>query len=93
MSRFNPFPRVNCQYGAPMGRCDTRRDFDAVERFGVSVAIWGCYDPGGAYWGSAGRDIPPLRAVWEYGKGSEGVTFVRAFTREKAIAIAKGDGD
>lgn len=91
MKRFNPFPAVNCKYGAPMGRRDDRRDFEGVKRFGVSVAIWSAYDPGGAYWGQAGRNIAPLRAVWEYGKGDEGVSYVRAYTREDAIKQVTGE--
>ena len=27
MARFNPFPKLDCRYGAPMGRHDTRHDF------------------------------------------------------------------
>lgn len=47
------FAKVSCLYGAPMGRptyCDTP---DArVRLFRVNLSGGGCYDDGGAYWGS-----------------------------------------
>ena len=88
MARFNPFPKLDCRYGAPMGRHSTRHDFCGVKRFAVSRPQ-GEYDSGGAYWGSGGRG-GPVWAVWEYGKGAEGVCYVRAFNRAGAIAEARG---
>ncbi len=50
---MSQFIKVNCLYGAPMGRptyCDTP---DArVQLFRVNLSGGGCYDDGGAYWGS-----------------------------------------
>ena len=74
MARFNPFPRLSCTYGAPMGRHSTRHDFCGVKRFAVSRPQ-GEYDSGGAYWGSGGRG-GPVWAVWEYGKGSATITLI-----------------
>lgn len=86
--RFNPFPKMNCQYGAPMGRHSTRHDFEGVTRFCVSRPQ-GEYDSGGAYWG-IGFNHGPVWAVWERGKGSEGVAYVRALSRELAIQAVIG---
>lgn len=81
MARFNPFPKLSCSYGAPMGRHSSRHDFCGVKRFAVSRPQ-GEYDSGGPE--------GPVWAVWEYGKGSGGVCYVRAFSREGAIAKARG---
>ena len=67
MARFNPFEKLNCAFGAPMGRHSTRHDFCGVKRFAVSRPQ-GEYDCGGAYWGSGGRE-GPVWAVWECGDG------------------------
>ena len=53
MTRFNPFAKLDCRYGAPMGRHSTRHDFCGVRRFAVSRPQ-GEYDCGGAYWAVAG---------------------------------------
>lgn len=93
--RFNPFPKLNCFYGAPMGRRSTRHDFEGVTRFAVSKPQ-GEYDAGGAYWGCGYTNSTwvsggPVWAVWEYGKGSEGVAYVRARSRTEAISVAIGE--
>ena len=88
MTRFNPFAKLDCRYGAPMGRHSTRHDFCGVKRFAVSRPQ-GEYDCGGAYWGSGGPE-GLVWAVWERGKGSEGSCYVRAFSRDGAIAGACG---
>jgi hypothetical protein len=91
-ARFNPFPRVNSTYGAPMGRHGAAIDPDtAPERLAVAGPA-GEYDSGGAYWGNGGRE-GPVWAVWERGKGREGVAYVRAHSRSGAIRAALGEGE
>lgn len=82
--RFNPFAKVNCRYGAPMGR------------HGHSVDMWdghgklyashcggdGYYDRGGAYWGHS-----KVYAVWT--RGGDFCAYVEASGTESAIAIVK----
>jgi hypothetical protein len=46
------FAKVNCLYGAPMGRPDYCDTPDArVQLFRVNLSGGGCYDDGGVYWG------------------------------------------
>ena len=50
---MSQFPKVNCQYGAPMGRPSYCDNPDArVQLFRVKLSGDGCYDDGGAYWGA-----------------------------------------
>lgn len=50
-------PRLNCQYGAPMGRLESRETpVCKVRLFRVRLDAGG-YDDGGAYWGTG---QPPL---------------------------------
>lgn len=84
MPRFNPFSRVNCRYGAPMGRHG-----HAVEAYDGESKIYarhcggdGCYDRGGAYWGHS-----KVCAVWTRGGGF--CAYVEAFTPEAAIAFVQ----
>ncbi len=83
MSRFNPFPKVSCRYGAPMGRDSGEIDPDgklcAMHQGGGDG-----YDKGGAYWGSPSN----VWAVWNYGDGDNGCIYVRAWSREEAIKKA-----
>jgi hypothetical protein len=81
--RFNPFPKLNTSYGAPMGRVDTHaQPFPQGEALCVSRPQ--CeYDSGGAYWGFSNGE-GPVWAVWIRGKGREGVKYVRAFSSEEA---------
>lgn len=76
--RFNPFP--NCQgmlFGAPMGRCGGKLDpAFPLDQLCVSKPQ-GEYDSGGAYWGYGGKD-GPVYAVWQRGRGRDGVAYVRA---------------
>lgn len=86
MTRFKPFPTVSCQYGAPMGRQSANLQFDPEHDTTDSLACAGPayeYDAGGAYWGHGGSE-GPVWAVWRKGLSSEGVTYVRAFSREQA---------
>lgn len=84
MSRFNPFARVSCANGAPMGR------------HGHDAGMWdgqgklyarhcggdGYYDRGGAYWGHS-----RVVAVWTRGGGF--CAYVEASTTDKAIEIVR----
>jgi hypothetical protein len=85
--RFRPFPPVSTRFGAPMGRASARLDPDLKpDRLAVSGPA-GEYDSGGAYWG-AGGPCGPVWAVWEKGRGREGVAYVRARSREGAKRAA-----
>lgn len=55
----NPTPAVNCKYGAPMGRRSDNLSGLIVEPYDppftlrrIRLTDGGCYDSGGAYWGS-----------------------------------------
>ena len=85
--RFNPFPRVNGAYGAPMGRRSTVQAFESDADLCVAGPAYE-YDAGGAYWGDGGND-GPVWAVWERGKGRDGVMYVRALSRKGAVVAAK----
>lgn len=94
MSRFNPFPKVSCTYGAPMGRYThpgncSHWDDPAVKLCAMHQGGSDGYDRGGAYWGSPST----VWAVWEHGHGDlDAVMYVRAGSRDAAIAKArKGD--
>lgn len=47
--------KVNCKYGAPMGRCDVGEPplpfMDKIYDCAVPMCADGAYDKGGAYWG------------------------------------------
>ncbi len=88
MARFNPFPKVDVRYGAPMGRHSTRNKFAGVTAFCVCVSHpQGEYDSGGAYWGYGDKE-GPVFAVWERGNGKAGVAYVRAKSKAYAIEAA-----
>jgi hypothetical protein len=83
MKQFNPFPKVNSQYGAPMGRnggnpanLQGRKRLHARHQGGGDG-----YDRGGAYWGTPGN----VWAVWARMDGDVVVAYVRAGSREAAI--------
>lgn len=90
MQRFNPFPNVNCRYGAPMGRTSTRTDLTDDMDLCVAGPAYE-YDSGGAYWGLPNAHNGPVWAVWERSKGREGVTYVRAKNRDHAKRTACGE--
>jgi hypothetical protein len=88
--RFNPFPKLDGRYGAPMGRCSGKlKDGCTVDELCVSRPQ-GEYDSGGAYWGSGGSD-GPVWAVWRRGHGKEGVVYVRARGKHAAKTKALAD--
>lgn len=81
--RFNPFSRVSCRYGAPMGRKeDTSHNFVGVKLYARHQGGGDGYDKGGAYWGTPSN----VWAVWT--RGGEFVRYVRAYNREDAILKA-----
>jgi hypothetical protein len=82
-ARFNPFPKVSTRYGAPMGRVSAALDPDLSPDALCVAGPAGEYDSGGAYWGHGGAD-GPVYAVWQRGKGREGVAYVRARSRDAA---------
>ena len=65
-----------------MGRRSRNPGFDETSDLCVAGPA-GEYDSGGAYWGSGGSE-GPVWAVWERGRGREGVVYVRARSRESA---------
>ncbi len=83
MSRFNPFPKLDCKYGAPMGRHSAKLWLDG---HGGDLCVsrpQGEYDSGGAYWGHGGKE-GPVYAVWMRGHGHAGVVYVRARSTDQA---------
>ena len=86
MSRFNPFPKVSCRYGAPMGRASVQLYARWRPDQLCASHPQGEYDSGGAYWGLGGAD-GPVYAVWVRGRGHSGVAYVRA--RSSAAAKLK----
>ena len=84
MKRFDPFHQLNCSYGAPMGRRSRNIDVDSKLCAKHQSGVDG-YDKGGAYWGSPCN----VWAVWTYGKGHDGVQYVRAISRQSAINQVK----
>lgn len=86
-NRFRPFPPVSCRYGAPMGRVSAQLDPDLKPDALAVAGPAGEYDSGGAYWGNGGNE-GPVWAVWERGRGHDGVAYVRAHSRAGAIQAA-----
>lgn len=81
--RFKPFPDVSSRYGAPMGRMSRNLDPDLTPDQLAVAGPAGEYDAGGAYWGTSPKE-GPVWAVWHKGHADEGVSYVRAFSREGA---------
>ena len=81
MPRFNPFPKVSCKYGAPMGRHgDNPETYDGHGKlYARHCGGDGYYDRGGAYWGHSN-----VYAVWT--RGGDQCFYVDAQSRESAIA-------
>ena len=84
MTMARQFDRVNCRFGAPMGRCDTVPALDETRRtvrlFRVNLDSGG-YDDGGAYWGLPSR---PGDRLWCARDSDGGEVFVRAVDRLQA---------
>ena len=90
MKQFNPFPKVNCTYGSPMGRSgDNPANLIGIKRLYARRQGGGQgYDKGGAYWGTPSN----VWGVWAWLNGEAVVTYVRANSRESAIAKVR-DGE
>lgn len=82
MARFNPFRKVNAQYGAPMGRVghDPAQYDGHSKLFARHCGGDGYYDRGGAYWGHS-----RVYAVWTRGGGF--CAYVEANSPEGAKSI------
>lgn len=82
--RFNPFDKVNCRFGAPMGRHGDAPDtYDGKSKlFARHCGGDGYYDRGGAYWGHSN-----VCAVWT--RGGDFCAYVEARTPEVAIQIVR----
>lgn len=84
---MNQFPNVTSQYGAPMGRSETRAAWYAyphksIRLYRVRINSGG-YDDGGAYWGIS----QPLYCA--EGSATDDRQFVRACDREDAAKRLK----
>ncbi len=83
-----PLPGVNCQYGAPMGR---RSYWPAYPTKPVKLYLHkldfidGCYDQGGAYWGS------PANVYRAIDEEDTFCTYLRANNRGHAKAKLKAE--
>ena len=90
MQRLSPFPKLDCKYGAPMGRNSDNLALDPQLDLPETIAVAGPageYDAGGAYWGTSPSE-GPVWAVWRKGKRAEGIAYVRAASRDAAIKAA-----
>lgn len=87
MQLANPFPRVSCRYGAPMGRHGD--SFDQLTDWPADVPLYaehcggdGYYDRGGAYWGHSG-----VCAV--YSADGDVCAYVDAYSPAKAARMVR----
>lgn len=85
--RHNPFPRLDCSRGAPMGRhgdnpsnLQDLKTLYAMHQGGAEG-----YDKGGAYWGYPCN----VWAVWGRSGGEIFTTYVRANSKQEAINLVK----
>jgi len=85
---FDPTPKVNCQYGAPMGRRGngTPAHVDGEKLYLRRVPLdSGGYDSGGAYWGLGQRLY-----AWSNIEGDRS-GYLRARDRDAAKAEIRKD--
>ena len=84
MKQFNPFPKVSCTYGAPMGRySDNPSNLKGIKRLSARrQGGGGGYDKGGAYWGTPSN----VWGVWGTVDDETRCAYVRASSRADAIA-------
>lgn len=84
---FDPFNRLSCKHGAPMGRVSSAPgnfvDYTG-ELYARHQGGGEGYDSGGAYWGLPSN----VWAVWT--RGGESVAYVRAGSATAAKALAQG---
>lgn len=80
MPRFNPFPKVDGRYGAPMGRNgDAPEQYPGGKLYARHCGGDGYYDRGGAYWGHS-----RVYAVWT--RGGRFCAYIEAYDAKSAIA-------
>lgn len=73
-------PKLNTQYGAPMGRHTNAQDPGDVKVYVSRVRLdAGGYDSGGAYWGHG------MPLYWAYTSDGSFSDFLRAFNRNDAL--------
>lgn len=75
------FPKLDCKYGAPLGRPNTLpEDISKPQKLHLRVVrmVSSDYDSGNAYWG--GYPSPPLFVAYN----DETIVFVRGDDREEA---------
>jgi hypothetical protein len=84
------FTDVCCKYGAPMGRPEFYYNFSGKARCFKVKLVDGCYDDGGAYWGSGtlycATNAPTNQPVYST-NGTGFVMFVRKSNRKEAKAF------
>jgi len=82
--RFDPFARVSCKYGAPMGRFgNDPLSYDGLSKlYARHCGGDGYYDKGGAYWGHS-----KVFAVWT--RGGAWCTYIEARSKDEAISKVK----
>lgn len=90
--KYPKLSNVCSRYGAPMGRNDAIEEPNAQMKFHLyrmPMSSCGCYDSGGAYWGSG--DLETGFMYHAYGDGPEfkNYMFIRAKTRQDAKAQVK----
>ena len=88
MKQFDPFPKVSCKYGAPMGRhSDNPANLQDCNRLHArrQGGYGDGYDRGGAYWGEPSN----VWGVWGWVDGQPCCVYVRAWSREEAIKKAR----
>ena len=83
MKQFNPFPKLSCKYGAPMGRPEgNSSNLQDVKRLHARHQGGGDgYDKGCAYWGTPSN----VWGVWAHIDGDVCCVYVRASSRQDAI--------
>lgn len=72
---------INSKYGAPMGRNNVSIRPTDKKIYDCFVPMNGAYDKGGAYWGLAIGNTPPLRVA--YTKDLSYIEFYQAFKRKE----------
>lgn len=83
MARFNPFAKVNCRYGAPMGRHGNNLPYEGTGTlYARHCGGDGYYDRGGAYWGHS-----KVFAVWS--RGGQWCAYVEASSTDEALRKAR----
>lgn len=89
MKQFNPFPEVSCSRGAPTGRhSGNPANLQDVKRLHARRQGGGDgYDRGGAYWGTPSN----VWGVWARIDGEIECVYIRAWTRDAAIAGVRGE--